>query len=342
MENGMIETGGVLQDVTERIRYYARRSGADMLELGKALTEAKKLVPRGEWEGYVKENAGLERRSAEYFMQAYRKWGTDGGDVAGLNIGQMIALLPASKEEIEKLTAEKNVSSMSTREIKEAVRKAREEEQAKAREGMEAMAQDKLHELARQKEAADRELREAVFRAREEESKKALELKAQNEALLEAIAAKDAGLAELQQAEAQAREAAKAAIEGGRNAIGTAAEAERQAEELRRELAEKDEALNDLQEGYNQMQAELLNARSAIAKGDAERSDERILSSGAVTDAVNLFLNTAGRVPYMHATFAAMLEEEREEYLANVMRIREWAEKSMDALETVTGGGVVL
>ena len=100
----------VLSDVTERVRYYSRRSAADMLELGKALIEAKEIVPRGEFPAYVKENAGMEIRTAQNFMQAYRKWGTVNPDLSRLNVGQMIALLPASDEEIEKRIIEATIN----------------------------------------------------------------------------------------------------------------------------------------------------------------------------------------------------------------------------------------
>ena len=122
----------VLSDVTERVRYYSRRSAADMLELGKALIEAKEIVPRGEFPAYVKENAGMEIRTAQNFMQAYKKWGSDSAAVTGLSVGQMIALLPASEKEIEKLAAEQEIGSMSSREIKKAIQAAREEEIGRA------------------------------------------------------------------------------------------------------------------------------------------------------------------------------------------------------------------
>lgn len=42
----------------------------------------------------------------------------------------------------------------------------------------------------------------------------------------------------------------------------------------------------------------------------------------------------------MHGTFAVMDESEKEEYRANIMQVKEWAEKSLSAVETVNGIGV--
>ena len=329
----------ILNDVTERVRYYARRSAGDMLELGKALTEAKALVPHGEWTGYLKENAGMEARTAQNFMQAYRKWGTEGERVAGLSIGQMIALLPATDAEMEKLTAENDVGSMSSREIKKAIQEAREEEQRKARESMDIMAQDKLRELARQKDAFDKTLKEQVSAAKAEQAE---QIEALKERLNESQTAADELRSAMEDAEARARDATQAAIESARDVSAQSSKLENEARKLRQELADKDAMIEELQGQYDAMREDYLDAKSAIAKGDAERSTADILSAEAVSDSVRMFIGQVGRVPYMHGAFAAMNDMEREEYRACVEQVMEWAEKSLKAIETVRGiGGVI-
>lgn len=336
----------VLNDVTERVRYYARRSAGDMLELGKALTEAKELVPHGDWEGYVKENAGMELRMAQNFMQAYRKWGTGNPDLSRLNVGQMIALLPASDEEIEKISGEKDLSGMSSREIKAAIQKARregraeaEEEQAeKTRDAMQCMANDKARELAKQKMAFDEELKKKVDETRAEQKDQIEAMRAQ---LAESREAADALRKQAEEAESRAQDAMRAAIEAGRDVSAQSAKLEAESRKLRQELADKDAIIEELQEQYDRVNCEYLDAQSAAAKGDAERRNTDILSAEAVSDAVRIFIGQVGRIPYMSGTFATMDDIQLEEYRANVLQVMEWADKSLRAMATVSGGGIV-
>ena len=363
------------EDITEHVRYYSKRSCTDMLELGKWLTKAKEIVPHGEWETYVKEKTGMKKRTAQNFMQAYQKYGTKNDRISNLSIGQVIALLPATQEE-EDMLAEKDLSEMSTREIRDAIRKAREEERAKAREGMEIMAADKIRELAKQKDAIakkmqirmdellaekDAEKEAAIEQARaesEEKLKSALEgeekraeeqkrlyedrLRALNDQMRETLAATDELKKQLSAAEEAAKDATQAAIDGTKSLRQQNAEAETQARKLRRELEEKDDIIRELQEQYDQINREYLNAQSAIAKGDAERSSADILSAAAVSAAARDFIGQVGRVPFMHGAFATMSEAERDGYRQSILMILDWAKKSLNTLETVDGNGGII
>ena len=315
----------ILNDITDRVKYYARRNMTDWLELGKALTEAKALVPHGSWEDYVLKNAGMSMKMCQNCMKAFQRFGTDNPDIAKLNMTQVISLLSGSDEEIQRISAGGPIEDMSSREIQKAIRAAREEEQQKAREGMEIMAQDKARELARQKEGFERTLKEKLDEARAEQADVMESLRYQLEESREAAetlrkAAEDA--------EARARDTAQAAIDGARDISLQTNRLETEARRLREELADKDAMIEELQRQYD--------------RGDAERSGAEILSAEAVGDAVRIFIGQVGRIPYMHGTFAMMDEREKEEYRANVMQVREWAEKSMNALDSVNGiGGIV-
>ena len=144
-----------VEDLAQQAQYYSQRTAFDMLQLGRVLTQAKGLVAQGEWMDWVDRNAGLDIRGAQYFMQCYAKYGLD-PEKAKLGKSKLIAMLPMTDKERDKLMANNDVSAMSVRELKEAVRKAREEEQEKAREAVEVMRQGNLIELAKQKEAADK------------------------------------------------------------------------------------------------------------------------------------------------------------------------------------------
>lgn len=365
----------ILRDVTERVRYYARRSILDWLKLGEALIEAKAIVPHGEWENYLLENAGMGKRMCENCMSAFRRFGANDPEINRLNMSQVIALLPGSDEEIAKVSESGDLSKMSSREIQKAIRAAREEEQRKARESVAVMAEDKLRELARQKENFDRELKAKVEAARAEQSGEIEELKAKVEAAREersgeieairaeadeALAAKAGEIEALknqliesreaadhlrkaaEEAESRAREATQAAIDGAKDVSAQSSRLESEARKLREELADRDAMIQDLQEQYDSLRDEYTSAQSTAARGDAERTSADILSAEAVGDAVRIFIGQVGRIPFMHGTFSMMDEIEKDEYRACVAQIREWAEKSTAALETVSGiGGVV-
>lgn len=328
----------ILQDVTERVRYYARRNIADWLKLGEALTEAKGIVPRGEWEKYLLENAGMSKRMCENCMSAFRRFGTSDPDITRLNMSQVIALLPGSDEEIAKISEGGDIGQMSSREIQKAIRAAREEEQQKARENVAVMAEDKAMELARQKENFDRTLKAKVDETRAEQAGQIEALKAR---LTESQETVEHLRKAAEEAEARARDATQAAIDGARDVSLQSNKLEAEARRLREELADKDAMIQELQEQYDSLRDEYTDVQSAAARGDAERTNADILSAESVGDAVRVFIGQVGRIPYMHGTFATMDDMQRDEYRANVMQVKEWAEKSLTALETVaTEGGV--
>lgn len=328
----------ILQDVTERVRYYARRNIADWLKLGEALTEAKGIVPRGEWEKYLLENAGMSKRMCENCMSAFRRFGTSDPDITRLNMSQVIALLPGSDEEIAKISEGGDIGQMSSREIQKAIRAAREEEQQKARENVAVMAEDKAMELARQKENFDRTLKAKVDETRAEQAGQIEALKAR---LTESQETVEHLRKAAEEAEARARDATQAAIDGARDVSLQSNKLEAEARRLREELADKDAMIQELQEQYDSLRDEYTDVQSVAARGDAERTNTDILSAESVGDAVRVFIGQVGRIPYMHGTFATMDDMQRDEYRANVMQVKEWAEKSLTALETVaTEGGV--
>lgn len=339
-------TLSILEDVRQRVNYYARRGILDWLKLGEALTEAKELVQPGEWLEWVQKNAGMGKRMCQNCMQAYAKFGTGNPDIENLSIGQVIPLLPASEEEIMKLMDENDLSSMSSREIQKAIQKARKEAREEAeekaveerRDALQCAANDKAASLAKQKAAFDEELRKQVDAAKAES---ASEVETLRDALRESKATTDELMTRLDDAEARAKDMTQAAIDAGRDMSVQNNKLKAEAEKLRRELEDRDAAIAELQEQYDAMREDLGNAQSTIARGDAERSTADILSAEAVGDAVRIFIGQVGRVPFMHGTFAMMDDIQRDEYRANVMQVKEWVEKSLAALETVaTEGGV--
>ena len=317
----------IVENLSQQARYYARQTSFNMLQLGRVLTEAKPLIPHGKWLEWVEENTGMNERNAQYFMKCYETYGLD-PQMAELGQSKLKDMLALSEAQRTKLLAEKNVAEMTSRELKEEVRKAREEEQEKARE---AVAAEKVN-AAKMADSAARKAR----------AESAEEL----EALRAKIAEQESITAELkkraEEAEENAKAATQAAIEAGKDVSARSAELDKEAARLRRELADRDAALHEMQNQYEEVNQKWLDELSARQRGDAERSDTDILNAEAVSDAVRMFIGQVGRIPYMHGTFATMDNRQREEYREIILQVKDWAEKSLEALETIDGiGGVV-
>ena len=104
---------------------------------------------------------------------------------------------------------------------------------------------------------------------------------------------------------------------------------------LKMENKEQAELMGRQQEDYNRIQEELLNVKSSIAKGDAERVPLDQLTPDAFATAVRSFIGTCARMPHMSAAFAGMDDVERQEYDELLKTIESWAAGARKALDSV-------
>lgn len=104
------------------------------IEIGERLTQAKNLVPHGEWEKWLEENVNYSQSTAQGFMKVYREYGSDQIGFSGktpleifgnLTYTQALALIGLPPDEREKFVEENNVEDMSTRELQKAVAEAK-------------------------------------------------------------------------------------------------------------------------------------------------------------------------------------------------------------------------
>ena len=297
----------------------AQSAAMNMLQLGRVLCEARPLVPHGEWDAWIRENAYMKRRTAETYMQAYKTFGLN-AQIAELGTTKVMKLLPMNEEEREELLSEHDVSAMSTRQLDEAIRQQREKLVQEAR----AEAQK---EIDREREARIAAEQRAIA-AESRPSGPSPETEARIKALMEKAEAQKEFTDNLSR---RADEADSAYIK-----------ARQENEELRREIRERDELIEEQQEEYNRTQAELLSVKSSIAKGDAERMPLDRLTPDAFATAVRAFIGTCARLPHMTAAFSAMDYEERREYDELLKTVESWAKESRRALDTVIVEGMVI
>lgn len=115
------------------------------IEIGERLSQAKNLVPHGEWEQWLSENVDYSQSTAQNLMKLYREYGGNQLGFSGktpleifgsLTYTQALELLALPPDERETFVEENNVEDMSTRELQKAVaeaKAAKEEAEAERR-----------------------------------------------------------------------------------------------------------------------------------------------------------------------------------------------------------------
>lgn len=292
----------VIDGLAAQARALRLSINVNMWQLAKVFLEAKELVPHGEWEAWLSDNADVSVRTAQDMIAAYKRFGGK-PQFEGLGQAKTFKLLPLPIGAEEQFMQEHDVSAMTTREVQEAVKKAREEAQAE-------IDKERNARIAAEKRAAEAENKPPQIPP---------ELANELQASRETIAQQKEEVARL-------------------SAIGTESLEEqkrltKQNADLQREVQEANDLLAEQQEDLNRAQQELLNAQSAIAKGDAERVPANQLTADAFASAVRTFIGTVARMPQMRMTFAGMTQNEKQEYSELLETVEKWANDSRKALE---------
>ena len=316
----------LLDNLAVQARTCVLSARMNLLQLGRVLTEAKPLVPHGEWEAWVKTNAEMSVRAAQGYMQAYATFGLN-PDIARLGTTKTMKLLPLSEEERETLFAENDVEAMSTRQLDEAIRQQREKIMQDAEEAVESAKKAAQREVEAERKAriaAEQRADAAESRAPEV----SVTIKAEIEKAQATIKEQQERIETLSKAEQDRYQQHQKALCENRR--------------LQQEIRERDELIEEQQEDYNRVQAELLDAKSAIAKGDAERIPSDQLTPDALASAVRAFIGAVARMPHMTVAFSRMGYDERQEYDELLKTVESWAKESRRALDTGEVAGVVI
>lgn len=157
-----------IQTVTTEIWMIRRQveqtalSGA--IEIGRRLTEAKELLPHGEWGRWLREEVEFSQRSANNFMRLAAEYGDAqvslfGGNpqaLADLPYTKALQLLAVPEEEREEFAAANHVADLSSRELEKLIRErdAAQEETAQAEAARDETARRLAAALEAQEDAA--------------------------------------------------------------------------------------------------------------------------------------------------------------------------------------------
>lgn len=312
-------TSGNLPSVLDGLAMQARLLTAgvamNMLQLGRVFTEAKPLVPAGEWQNWIKENACVSVRTAEQYMQAYSTFGVN-PDIANLGQSKVLKLLPLPDAEREIFLASHDVQGMTVREVDAAIKEAREKAQAEAQTQIDRERELRLAAEHRAAELASRppEIPESLTASLREKDDTIERQRTEMERLK--------GIGDEQLAETSALRLENA--------------------NLKRDLSDQETLLQETQENYNQVQRELLDAKSTLARGEVDRGSSDRLTADVFASATRQFMGTVARMPHMRTSFAMMPADEKAQFNELLSTIEGWAIDARKALDTTAAEGVIL
>ncbi|MBQ0038353.1 MAG: DUF3102 domain-containing protein [Clostridiales bacterium] len=139
-----------IQTITAEIRVYVHQGMVAAIEIGRRLVEAKDMLEHGEWGRWLEEEANISQSNAQIYMSVFREYGSGQQSLYG-DSSAMLEKIPnltmahellAIKDlaEREKFVEEHDLSEMSTRELKQAIRE-RDEAKDRAEEAERALDQ---------------------------------------------------------------------------------------------------------------------------------------------------------------------------------------------------------
>ena len=294
-----------LDSLAVQAQMFVQSARMNLLQLGRVLTEAKPLVPHGEWENWIRVNTNMSKRAAQQYMQAYAKFGLD-PQIAQLGTTKTLKLLPLSEEEREELFQENDVAAMSTRELDEAIQKQKDKLIKEVRE----QVQGEIDQAKLEKEEAQKKGQELLDKIRAMQSDSRVSEKAYKDLYEKSNTEKEKLVQEKRR--------------------------------LEQDIRERDEIIEEQQADYDRAQEELLNVKSSIAKGDAERVPLDQLTPDAFGSAVRSFIGTCARMPHMAATFSGMSDNDKQEYDELLRTIESLAAGSRKALDSAIIEGEVI
>lgn len=101
------------------------QTAQNLIEIGKRLLEAKNQVPHGQWIEWLKSKVGFTERSAQKFMQIASDSNTN--SISHLGVTKVFDLLSIPPADRQEFINTHNVEDISTRELREQVKKYKEQ-----------------------------------------------------------------------------------------------------------------------------------------------------------------------------------------------------------------------
>lgn len=297
-----------LANVEYRIAVHIQGAYENLLEVGKALLEAKSLnlVPHGQWEAWVEKNTGMSERSAQRLMQAARST-PSGSMMSKLPVSKIQAILALPEEDREPMAEKAVTENLSLRQLQDEIRA--QKDRIAALEGINKRA----NERANQSESNARQARvmadKAIKKAQEAERERDEARMAMEEMAGETPAAPATGIS----AEAQAM------IDS----------LEREKGQLSAQLADAEKMAEYQARQREEAQQQLLDLRTQAARGEGPAQED--LTAEAVSMAARTFIGCVGYVPHSDKLLT-LREGDRQEIVAWAETLQRW---SADVLRVI-------
>lgn len=253
------------------------------IEIGRRLTEAKKIVRHGQWTKWLKERVDYSQRTANNFMKIYEQYGKSGlaeksQSIADLSYTQALALLEIPAEKRAEFAQKENAKDLTIKELQEKVKSLTSKKETaesrlseveqKYKNLVEQSTRD-LEEKCDEAEKLKGMLNVLKKQAEEAEANKQKELKAEIEKTIEAEKQK------LEKAEAEKRRYYDELVDlkkKQKQAVSQAREEEKAAAKLALEGKEKEisKIRDDMQRRIEKATIEAKNANNKLKEEKAK------------------------------------------------------------------------
>ncbi len=249
---------GEINTIKEQVRATALSAS---VEIGKRLTEAKALVPEGEWLPWLKDNVDYSLRTAQNLMALFQEYGGGAGQsLPHLSYTQAVMLLALPGDERAEFMESHDMEAMSTRDLKK---------ELDALRGKQDEMQITMDQLITEKKAleAERDKANAALTSARKVSKGAMDAeKALRDELQAAQAAAQKDREALEQA---LRDAEKPVIQQV-----TPPDVEKELAALRAQASrgKEEEAVRAAYEMFRACYERMIEKLSALEQADADRA----------------------------------------------------------------------
>lgn len=308
-----------LDMLAQEAHFYARSAYSNLLQLGRIFVEAKAIIGHGNWQKWIKDNAGCSIKTAQNFMAVYRK-SCECPAISTINEpSKAFALLALPAGSLDDFMEENDIEQMSVRQLKDRIAevKAAQNTDAAENDNIKQMAHpdeelvNRLHDTEKQLEEANgrlTNLTEDLYKLRtaqnDSESKKIID------DLNRKIIEQDAALREKE---------------------SNLTEACEEIESLNRELDDYDDRLKTANRKITEFE-------SAQARGDVDRQISTGLNADDFEAAVRQFVGRVMTMPNMGREFAAMDAQEHRRFERSIATLKNWIDGAENALGMIEGG----
>ena len=297
-----------LDSLAREGRVYAENCALYMLQLGRVLTQAKDMIPFGEFVQWMEEKIGVTERYGQICMKGYATYG-EKPEFAKLGKSKLMKMLALPAGTHEDFVQNNDVENMTARQVGEAGKKAREPARTEA--------ETEIESERRARRAAEARAEELANRPPEIPDEVADDLREKD--------------AEIKRLALQAQDAIK-----------QAQDMRRERDEYKRDYEETDALIKQTQALYDDAQRKLREFQSAAAQanaGDVSDPMSDKLTLDAFTDAVHRFTGSCSPFPCMTTTFAAMDSKTRDGFNILLRTVEDWCRRSRRALDNAMTGG---